>query len=99
LDEQAKTTSLRENLRTNEQAHRRTEQELDSVSFRNKQLDKRCSTLQEELEREMRKPVKSMKNTKLKTNNETDSVIEEELQKTIIENARLASLVSRILNL
>lgn len=112
LEEQSRATNLREQLRRKESTLRRTEQELDSLTFRNKQLELRVAALQDELAIiEGRKQDNKVKdnnfvgispfrlNTKHSTTTiENDKIIEppiiEELQKKILENAQLTSLVS-----
>lgn len=49
VDEQASSTSLKEQLKQRDQSLRKQEQEMDSLSFRNQQLAKRVELLQEEL--------------------------------------------------
>lgn len=50
LDEQTKNSDLRDLLKEREQSLRKAEQEMDSLSFRNQQLTKRVTVLQDELE-------------------------------------------------
>lgn len=50
LDEQAKSNELREILKEKEKGLRRGELEIDSLTFRNQQLTRRVSVLQDELE-------------------------------------------------
>lgn len=50
LDEQAKSNELRDVLKEKEKALRRGELEIDSLTFRNQQLTRRVSVLQDELE-------------------------------------------------
>lgn len=47
IDEQARNTELRDQLKEKEVELRRAEQELDSLNFRNQQLTKRVTVLQE----------------------------------------------------
>lgn len=47
IDEQTRNTELREQLKEKEVELRRAEQELDSLNFRNQQLTKRVTVLQE----------------------------------------------------
>lgn len=47
IDEQTRNTELREQLKEKEVELRRAEQELDSLTFRNQQLTKRVTILQE----------------------------------------------------
>uniref|UniRef100_A0A182Q9R2 Protein phosphatase 1 regulatory subunit 21 N-terminal domain-containing protein n=1 Tax=Anopheles farauti TaxID=69004 RepID=A0A182Q9R2_9DIPT len=101
LDEQNKNSSMRETLRLKEASLRKSEQEVDSLGFRNKQLERRVAALQENLEHELKK-ASSGKTLKTKSSNNelnaagpgTDaSVIAEELQKKILENAQLSNSV------
>lgn len=50
LDEQAKSNELRDLLKEKEKSLRRGELEIDSLTFRNQQLTRRVSVLQDELE-------------------------------------------------
>lgn len=101
LDEQSKSSALRDNIRAKESSLRRAEQEVDSLSFRNKQLEIRVASLQDDLNKDAKKASKATK-AKSKTNNSDDvaqqyndaSLFNEDLQKKIFENARLESLVS-----
>ncbi|KFB38780.1 AGAP004226-PA-like protein [Anopheles sinensis] len=101
LEEQNKNATLRETLRTKEATLRKSEQEVDSLGFRNKQLEKRVAALQENIEHDLKKTAVS-KGGKNKTSAGGDgnvvsvpdsSVIAEELQKKIFENAKLSNLV------
>ncbi|RXG70267.1 Protein phosphatase 1 regulatory subunit 21 [Armadillidium vulgare] len=49
-DEQEKALQLKEDINSRDQSLRKAEQELDSLSFRNQQLTKRLSLLQEDVE-------------------------------------------------
>lgn len=49
VDEQAKSAELGESLQVKDQSLRKLEQEVDSLNFRNKQLEKRIGVLQSEL--------------------------------------------------
>lgn len=94
IDEQNKNACLRESQRAIDSSLRRSEQENDSLGFRNKQLEHRVAALQEDLDRESKK---SPRNAKSKSNSKITNdpaVITEELQKKIIENAQLVSLVA-----
>uniref|UniRef100_A0A0K8VE48 Protein phosphatase 1 regulatory subunit 21 n=1 Tax=Bactrocera latifrons TaxID=174628 RepID=A0A0K8VE48_BACLA len=107
LDEQSKGESLREQLRQSETALRRSEQEVDSLGFRNRQLEHRVAALQDEI---------AKREGRIKTDNEyvrkhtvtgkgdlpgavgerdvgQDALIFEELQKKIMENAELTTMV------
>lgn len=114
MEEQSRVTNLREQLRRKESTLRRTEQELDSLTFRNKQLELRVASLQEELAiNEGRKPENKREshfvvgktpfrfNTKHSAtvgegDKSAESPVVEELQKKIVENAQLTSLVSSL---
>lgn len=50
LDEQAKSNEYREALKEKEKCLRKGELEIDSLTFRNQQLTRRVSVLQDELE-------------------------------------------------
>lgn len=110
LEEQSRATSLREQLRRKESILRRSEQELDSLTFRNKQLELRVATLQNELAIiEGRKHDKARENnfvgktpsklsikhsaTAVESEKIIDALFIEELEKKILENAQLTTLV------
>lgn len=96
LEEKNKVSVLQESLRVKDQHLRRSETELDSVNFRNKQLEYRVQVIQDDLQKANRGG--SNKSSKLRDNQVTgngqmDPIIVEELQKRIMENAQLASNV------
>ncbi|ALC47306.1 CG6607 [Drosophila busckii] len=104
IDEQAKEGNLREQLQQSATALRRTEQEVDSLGFRNKQLESRVSQLQQELTvyEQARKKEPSRRGLlggsrqepeAPSTNAAQEALIFEELQKKIMENAQLTSLI------
>ncbi|XP_037946141.1 M protein, serotype 24-like [Teleopsis dalmanni] len=110
MEENKKNAVLREQLRQREADCRRSEQEMDSISFRNKQLEHRVAVLQEELSNnEKRKNDKDQKRQNEtqrgigggngarvvtnKTDRAQDELIFEELQKKIMDNAQLTSLI------
>ncbi|XP_053671779.1 centrosomal protein of 63 kDa [Anopheles nili] len=101
LEEQNKSASMRESLRLKEATLRKSEQEVDSLGFRNKQLERRVAALQENLEHELKKGTsgKAVKTKASNSDNDTgisnadESVIAEELQKKILENAQLTNTV------
>ncbi|XP_061397007.1 protein phosphatase 1 regulatory subunit 21 [Musca vetustissima] len=107
LEEQSKNSNLRDQLKQKELEARRAEQEIDSLGFRNKQLELRVAALQEELATsEARKKDKDKKRSHHDKNDAShtnamgnkgdisqDALIFEELQKKIIENAELTSLI------
>lgn len=100
LEEQNKNAALREVVRVKETNLRRSEQEVDSLGFRNKQLEHRVASLQDDLSKDVAK--KSGKNSKSKDNKqlpavnsqmpiEQSSILSEEFQKKIFECAQLTS--------
>lgn len=90
---------LQESLRLKDQNLRRAEAELDSVNFRNKQLEHRVQVIQEDLQQSSKggnsKPNK-LRDNQVTGNGQMDPIIVEELQKRIMENAQLASMVMKI---
>ncbi|XP_065722275.2 protein phosphatase 1 regulatory subunit 21 [Drosophila suzukii] len=106
LEEQSKEASLREQLQQYATSLRRTEQEVDSLGFRNKQLESRVSQLQQEISVH-EQPKKKDKdpggrrgvqgNSRPEAEAASDAAQEvlifEELQKKIMENAQLTSLI------
>ncbi|XP_039495433.1 protein phosphatase 1 regulatory subunit 21 [Drosophila santomea] len=107
LEEQSKEASLREQLQQYATSLRRTEQEVDSLGFRNKQLESRVSQLQQEIsvhEQPKKKDKDSGGRRGLQNNGSRpeadppsdaaqEALIFEELQKKIMENAQLTSLI------
>lgn len=92
LDEQAKVVNLKEIIKTYEQQMRKHDQEMESLTFRNEQLTKRIYVLQEELR--ISQHGKKGKNKTTDNNVQSNfSILDEELQKKILENAQLASTV------
>ncbi|XP_055853947.1 protein phosphatase 1 regulatory subunit 21 [Episyrphus balteatus] len=62
IEEQTKSSTLRETLRQKETSLRRSEHEVDSLGFRNKQLERRVASLQEDIaSKENRKSNKNQK--------------------------------------
>ncbi|CAK1583372.1 unnamed protein product [Parnassius mnemosyne] len=101
LDEQAKSNELREVLKAKEKVIRQGELEIDSLTFRNQQLTRRVSVLQDELDAlqtKLTKKSKSKSDDKQSASNATahldSGLLQEELQKKIIENAQYASQLS-----
>ncbi|XP_045452964.1 protein phosphatase 1 regulatory subunit 21 [Melitaea cinxia] len=101
LDEQAKSNELREILKDKEKSLRKGELEIDSLTFRNQQLTRRVSVLQDELDllqNKLTKKSKSKVDDKQPTTSNVPSLdaglLQEELQKKIIENAQYASQLS-----
>ena len=86
---------LQESLRIKDQNFRRAETELDSVSFRNKQLEHRVQVIQEDLQQNSRggNSKSKVRDNQVIGNGQIDSIIMEDYQKRIIENAQLASTV------
>jgi len=97
LQEQNKNGCLREQVRQKEKGYQKLEQEIDSLQFRNKQLEHRVANLQEDLQQEVKKQTKGANHTFFKSKSAPapieDEVISKELQKKIFENAKLASTV------
>lgn len=98
VDEQSKTSQLNDLIKSRDQMFRKAEQENDSLTFRNQQLTKRLTLLQEDLEEIQLKS----KRGKVKSESVVDgtladnSVFTEELQSKIQENARLQSELAEI---
>ena len=87
---------LQESLRIKDQNLRRAETELDSVNFRNKQLEHRVQVIQEDLQKASKGggSKSKMRDNQATANGQVDHfIMVEELQKRIIENAQLASTV------
>ncbi|XP_074653061.1 protein phosphatase 1 regulatory subunit 21-like [Tubulanus polymorphus] len=92
IEEQGKAEELKDSIKSKDQSIRKYEQEIDSLSFRNQQLSKRVLVLQDELEESQSKGKKG----KHKNSDPPPmgfpadtSVIGQELQSKIEENARL----------
>ncbi|KAL5274523.1 PPP1R21.2 family protein [Megaselia abdita] len=96
LAEQSKTSSIRENLRQKETQLRKSETETDSLNFRNKQMERRIIALQEDFSKESNKKQSGKDKVRNVAHNssETDPLLFAELQKKIIENAQLTSVVT-----
>ncbi|XP_077437294.1 protein phosphatase 1 regulatory subunit 21 isoform X2 [Vanacampus margaritifer] len=91
VDEQANSTSLKEQLKQRDQSLRKQEQEMDSLSFRNQQLAKRVELLQEELAASESKGKRGKNKGDSPSHHgvRTQNVFDEDLQKKIEENERL----------
>ncbi|RZB89845.1 KLRAQ and/or TTKRSYEDQ domain containing protein [Asbolus verrucosus] len=90
LDEQGKNNELKDTIKKHEQKIRKHDQEMESLTFRNEQLTKRISVLQQELQ--INSHSKKNKNKSSENIIQSDtSVLDEELQKKILENAQLVS--------
>lgn len=81
-------------MRLKESTLRKSEQEVDSLGFRNKQLEFRVINLQEDLAGSSNKKKNNNKNVKLSETFLDDSIITEELQKKTLENAKLTFVLS-----
>lgn len=94
IDEQARSRELKESLKEHEQRLRKSNQEMESLTFRNQQLTKRISVLQDELMVKNNKRVrgKSVENCSPMPSNVT--LLDEELQKKIMDNAQLISAMA-----
>ncbi|XP_011312433.1 protein phosphatase 1 regulatory subunit 21 [Fopius arisanus] len=97
IDEQTRSSDLKEQIKSRDVSLRRQEQELDSLTFRNQQLTKRVTVLQEELDKLQNKSKKgrskSVENKELPPP-APNHVYVEEFQKKIVENAQLLSQIS-----
>lgn len=97
LEEKNKVSVLQESLRVKDQNLRRAETELDSVNFRNKQLEHRVQVIQDDLQKSSKggsSKSSKMRDNQVMGNGQMEQVIVEELQKRIMENAQLASTVN-----
>ncbi|ENN72779.1 hypothetical protein HUJ04_013396 [Dendroctonus ponderosae] len=93
LEEQAKSLELRETIRKHEQTVRKHDQEMESLTFRNEQLTKRISVLQQELQTNSN----SKKGKPKPTDNNVAAdvgILDEEFHRKIVENAQLLSSIS-----
>lgn len=99
IEEQARNTDIRNHLKEKEVELRRAEQEIDSLTFRNQQLTKRITVLQEELDKAQNKSSKKGKSKVPENNSQIpppppNNILDEEFQKKIVENAQLLSQIS-----
>ena len=92
LDEQTKNSELRDILKEREQSLRKAEQEMDSLTFRNQQLTRRVTVLQDELD-SVSKSKKGKSKVPDTINDSNNQIMGEEFHKTITENAKLLSLM------
>lgn len=97
IEEQARNAEIREQLKEKEVELRRAEQEIDSLTFRNQQLTKRITVLQDELDKTQNKSRKgkgkvSDNNTQVPVS--SNHILDEEFQKKIVENAQLLSQIA-----
>lgn len=103
IEEQARNADIRNQLKEKEVEFRRAEQEIDSLTFRNQQLTKRITVLQEELDKAQNKPKRGKGRTS-ENNSQIpaalpppplpNNILDEEFQKKIVENAQLLSQIS-----
>ncbi|KAK4885720.1 hypothetical protein RN001_001991 [Aquatica leii] len=91
IDEQARNVELKELIKDLELKIRRHNQEMDSLTFRNDQLTKRISVLQQELQSNSHMKKSKHKHTENTINSVDFGILDEELHKKIIENAELVS--------
>ncbi|KAK7600943.1 hypothetical protein V9T40_008384 [Parthenolecanium corni] len=92
LEEQNKNTQLNEIIREKEQTVRKSGQEIESLNFRNSQLLRRVTVLQEEIDLLNKNGKKKTKNSTDFSNGVVDNLLlEDDMKKTIIENAKLIS--------
>lgn len=98
LEEQSKILELKETVKEQEQRIRKHNQEMESLTFRNEQLTRRISVLQQELQVNNHGKKSKIK-FPTKSASTDNSVIDEELQKKIIENAHLVSTVCNVFNI
>ncbi|XP_011636762.1 ankyrin repeat domain-containing protein 18A isoform X2 [Pogonomyrmex barbatus] len=99
IEEQVRNTDIRNQLKEKEVEFRRAEQEIDSLTFRNQQLTKRITVLQEELDKAQNKPKKGKgkgpeNNSQIPASLPPNNILDEEFQKKIVENAQLLSQIS-----
>ncbi|XP_076100562.1 protein phosphatase 1 regulatory subunit 21-like [Mytilus galloprovincialis] len=96
IDEQTACSEVKDQLKEKEQAVRKFEQEIDSLTFRNQQLSKRVLLLQDELD-DAQSHKKKGKNKHSDASYTPSSisagVFNEELQRKIEENAKLSQQV------
>lgn len=96
IDEQTRNADYREQLKEKEVGLRRAEQELDSLTFRNQQLTKRVTVLQEELDQIQNRGKKGRSkssDSKTQPTSPPNHILDEEFQKKIVENAQLLSQI------
>ncbi|KXJ74035.1 hypothetical protein RP20_CCG014507 [Aedes albopictus] len=98
LDEQSKSAALRESLKEKEANLRKSVQEVDSLGFRNKQLERTVASLQLDLEELRKANTKGHKSKNSSSINDSiaapmtpadTQVIREDLAKKIVENSQL----------
>ncbi|XP_052106743.1 protein phosphatase 1 regulatory subunit 21-like [Mytilus californianus] len=96
IDEQTACSEVKDQLKEKEQAVRKFEQEIDSLTFRNQQLSKRVLLLQDELDdaqSHKKKGKNKHSDTSYNPSPISAGVFNEELQRKIEENAMLSKQV------
>lgn len=98
VDEQGKTSQLSDLVKSRDQMLRKAEQENDSLTFRNQQLTKRLTLLQDDLDEIEFKTKKGKGKAESVVDGASadNNVFTEELQSKIQENARLQSELAEI---
>ncbi|XKL66568.1 hypothetical protein PGB90_009988 [Kerria lacca] len=92
IDEQTKNIQLDDVLREKEQIIRKFIQEIESLNFRNSQLSRRVAVLQEETDVFNKNGKKKSKNPSDISNGVVENaLLDEEIRKIMIENAKLIS--------
>ncbi|XP_018562867.1 protein phosphatase 1 regulatory subunit 21 isoform X2 [Anoplophora glabripennis] len=94
LDEQTKNIELTDLVKKHEQTMRKRDQEIESLVFRNEQLTKRIMVLQQDLQNNSSTKKNKNKPAEISSYNEVVDVVNEELQKKIVENAQLFNTVA-----
>lgn len=94
IEEQTKSSALRESLKEKEANLRKSVQEVDSLGFRNKQLERTVASLQQDLEELKKVNTKGQKSKNANINDSISTpvdtlVIKEDLTKKILENSQL----------
>ncbi|KAG8232636.1 hypothetical protein J437_LFUL012596, partial [Ladona fulva] len=95
IEEQTRNSELKDVLKERDQSLRKADQEMDSLTFRNQQLTKRVTVLQDELDsfQIKFKKGKGKSSGGPQPSDYTNNVIDEEFQKKITENAELLSMM------
>lgn len=93
LEEQNKSSELKVLVKEQEQKLRKHTHEMESLTFRNEQLAKRISVLQQELHQTSSGIKKGKTKTTENSVPSSLTVLDEELHKKILENAQLVSTV------
>uniref|UniRef100_A0A8D8PQW0 Protein phosphatase 1 regulatory subunit 21 n=1 Tax=Cacopsylla melanoneura TaxID=428564 RepID=A0A8D8PQW0_9HEMI len=93
VEEQKQNGDLKQTIRTQEQSLRKNEQEMESLAFRNQQLAKRVTILQDDLEQEKKAVKKGGKKNESSSATENNGVLDEDFKRLIQENAKLHTLV------